>query len=83
MILPYFASFIVFIILLTYEIRKNTRLAKKLEAGFWDREVKANATRKKSLEHLDYIIVPLDSLPFSTENTDEEILDLHDKFQRS
>ena len=81
MILPYFASFIVFIILLTYEIRKNTRLAKKIDEGFWDREVKANSTRKKSLEHLDYLKVPLESLPFHIENTDLEFLDIHARIQ--
>ena len=71
MILPYFASFIVFIILIAYEIRKNTKIARIQEESFWDRETRANSTRKK----------PLDALPFQIMSEDPRILELHQAVQ--
>ena len=32
--------------------------------SFWNREDKANSTRKQDISQLEYITIPLDSLPF-------------------
>ena len=77
MILPYFASFIVFIILIAYEIRKNSRIAKAQEDAFWDRENKANSTRKKSLDDLNYISIQIEMLPFTIMEEDPSIMEIH------
>ena len=81
MILPYFASFIVFIILIAYEIRKNTKIARIQEESFWDRETRANSTRKKPLDALPYVRIPLDALPFQIMSEDPRILELHQAVQ--
>jgi len=44
----------------------------KKKNAFWDREYAANATRKADISGLDYITVPLDTLPFA-ETDDEEL----------
>ena len=59
---PFFASFLVFVAWLTYEISKHSRLDAEKERSFWEKEHRANNTRRKSLDDLPYIAVPLDSL---------------------
>ena len=70
---PFFASFIVFCIWLGYEIHKSRNRAEKAEQDFWEKEAKANQTRRKSLENLDYIKIPFDSLPANTHTEDSLI----------
>lgn len=59
---PFFASFLVFVVWLTYEISKHDKMDAEKERSFWAKEHRANSTRRKSLEDLSYIMVPLDSL---------------------
>lgn len=61
---PFFASFIIFSIILRHQIKKSKNLEIKNEKEFWARENQANSTRKKPLDSLDYIQIPLDHLPF-------------------
>lgn len=61
--LPFLASFIVFIVWLSYEIRKSRDAIEKQQKSFWERERQANRTRKKPLDDLDYIKIPIDKLP--------------------
>lgn len=61
---PLFASFIVLIIWLKYEIGKSNQKERNALHDFLDRENKANSTRKQSLEHLNYVEVPCDLLPY-------------------
>lgn len=60
---PFFASFIVFCLWLGYEIHKSRTKEEQASYDFWEKEAKANSTRKKSLDNLDYIKIPFDSLP--------------------
>lgn len=71
--LPILSSFIVLILVVTHAIKRNNRISKKLEQSFWDRERKANFVRKKSLDNLDYIKIPLEALPMSIMNDTEPI----------
>ncbi|MDD2972708.1 MAG: hypothetical protein PHE02_11325 [Lachnospiraceae bacterium] len=74
--LPFFASFIVFTIWLTYEIKKNSISHQKNHDAFWDKENAANSTRRKSLEHLDYITLPMDKFPMDVMAEDETVRDI-------
>lgn len=56
--IPILASVIVFCIWLAYEIRKHNKKNKKALDSFWEKEQKANATRTKSLDALNYIEIP-------------------------
>lgn len=60
---PIFASFIVFLVWLAYEIKKNNRLYEKIDQDFWEKESMANNVRKKNLDSLPYISVPIELLP--------------------
>lgn len=71
--MPFFASFIIFIILVSYEIAKSRRHTEKKETSFWEKEHMANNTRRKPLDDLKYITIPFDALPVETMADDESI----------
>lgn len=75
--MPFFASFIIFLIWLSYEISKSRRLGEKAQDIYWEREAAANSTRRKPLDHLDYIVIPFDSLPMETMKEDEKVMEFH------
>lgn len=58
-----FASFLVFCAWLAYEISKHKKKQNDALESFWDKERMANASRRKSLDQLNYIRVPWDQLP--------------------
>ena len=72
---PILASLIVFILVLSRAIRRNRQTEEEIEQQFWEREKKANSVRKKSLDHLDYIQIPTETLPLSVPLEDAEALD--------
>jgi tetratricopeptide (TPR) repeat protein len=49
--------------------------------AFWNREYKANATRKTDVSVLPYIIVPIETLPF-TVTKEKELLSIHNNLRR-
>lgn len=63
---------VIMIILLTFAFLRSRAIKKEQAAidGFWDREEQANSTKKKDISQLDYIVIPLDKLPFS--NTEDK-----------
>lgn len=75
---PFFASFIVFCIWLSYEIRKHRKLQEKSADNFWEKEIEANNTRRKSLDDLDYITIPFDSLPMETLKDEPAVKEYHE-----
>jgi len=72
---PIFFTVVILTILLIHNIRKSDRIAKKNREDFYSREVRANSTRRKSLETVDYIVIPYDSLPMDIETDDEIVSD--------
>lgn len=75
--MPFFASFIIFIIWLSYELHKTRRSAEQRENTFWEREAQANSTRRKPLDNLNYITIPFESLPMDIMTEDEKIAECH------
>lgn len=55
MIFPFFASFIIFILVLNNAINRNNKRQQKSEKSFWEQENRANSIRRQSLDSLDYI----------------------------
>ena len=83
---PFLASFILLIVFLNLRMRSVSRKEEQKEANFWERELASNSVRKKSLENLDYIHIPVDLLPFGTagdneilKKSEEELLALKDE----
>ena len=74
---PFFASFIVFIIWLSYELSKHKRMDAEIEQSFWKKERQANNTRRQSLDDLEYITIPFDNLPMDILADDEQVADYH------
>lgn len=63
--IPFLASLFVFLLVLGRALKKNTRTMEQERQSFWQRERAANSVRKKPLDDLDYINIPLDRLPCS------------------
>ena len=71
--ISFFASFIIFCLWLGYEIHKHRNLEAKANEDFWEKEAAANATRRKSLDSLNYIKIPFESLPMDTLPDDPKV----------
>ncbi len=78
---PFFASFIVFGFLFSFSMKRRTKTEKKYVDHFWERERMADSTRRKSLENLDYIAIPLNELPMDILADLPEIKECHDKIR--
>ena len=70
---PVFASFIIFILLVRHNIRRNRRIEEGNEKAFWDRERKANEVRRKPLDDLVYVKPDMSSFPKDVMADDPEI----------
>lgn len=68
-----FIVFVYFIIIVAQATRRQRTLAEKKEQEFWARERKANSVRKKSLDGLNYVKIPLDRLPLDALPEDEKV----------
>lgn len=62
---PFFASFLIFIVVLQHNLRKGKKAQEQSEAAFWKREFSANDVRKRSLDDLVYVkFAATDFYPF-------------------
>ena len=57
------ASTLIIVILIAHNVKRQKKSSEKAEAEFWARERMANSVRRKSLDGLDYITIPLESFP--------------------
>ena len=69
------ASFIVFAIIISFSIKKQARRKNINEADFWTKESQANSVRRKSLDGLRYIHIPLEAFPTHLLNDDPDVMD--------
>ncbi len=83
---PFLASFILLIVFFNLRMRRVSRKEEMREANFWEKEREANSVRKKSLENLEYIHIPIDLLPFGTagdnaalQKAEDELIALKDE----
>lgn len=71
---PFLTIFIVFIIILTYHIKKGDAAQAKVNEEFWEKEHKSNAVRKQDISKLDYITIPFEKIPQKLETSTEKKL---------
>ena len=71
--LPFFASFIVFCIWLTYQLKRQQKKETNASESYWAREAAANNTRKKPLDDVEFITIPFEFLPMDTLKEDSAI----------
>lgn len=71
--IPYIAICVV-IIVIYVNLRASRAMQRdeNIRRSFWDREREANMTRKKSLDGLDYIVIPEDLPPAGVEELSDE-----------
>ena len=75
MIPVFFIITILLVLWVHYQKRRTDRISSQSSEAFWERERQANLTRKKDISNLDYIHVPVNTLPFP-ETDSEEIGDI-------
>ena len=64
--MPIFLLFVIlFAMWIRYEIKKNSQIESDNKTSFIERERQANFARRADIANLDYVSVPLASLPFS------------------
>lgn len=68
---PISGCVLVFLVLLTYKLKKHTHASRKQQEDFWNKELAANTTRKKSLDSLHYITIPTETLPLFHKNNEK------------
>ena len=59
--------FLIFLVLLTYHIKKSKSHQQKVIQDFLDKEQAANHTRKQDISQLNYITIPWEKLPENVE----------------
>lgn len=69
------ASFIVLVIFLSRQLKKQSKIRAQKEESFWSRERRANAVRRKSLDDLNYIKIPLEAFPTRLLNDRADVLE--------
>lgn len=78
---PVFASFLIFIIWLSLNLAKSNRRDETSKQSFWEKERLANSIRRKPLDDLPYITVPLDSLSMHLLPEDEQASEYKEIFR--
>ena len=76
--IPFLATLFLFLLVLGRALKKNTKAMNEQEQSFWQRERAANSVRKKPLDDLEYIFLPLEQLPTAVHSDDaivQECLD--------
>lgn len=68
--IPFLASLFLFLLVLGRALKKSTRTMEAEEQSFWQKERAANSVRKKPLDDLDYIAIPLEQLPTDVHKED-------------
>lgn len=73
--LPFLASFIILLVVVSRLIRKSNRSMEEEKQAFWAKEREANNVRKKTLDNLNYVSIPLNTLPADCHSENEIIQD--------
>jgi hypothetical protein len=69
-----FSSFISICIVFFFRLQITKHKEADIDRKFWERENKANFTKKKPLDNLDYITIPDELLAMRPQNPDDEIM---------
>lgn len=78
---PIFFCVLILCFEIFYHRKKDDRRRERAKQQFWDREAEANTVRRKDLTFLNYLSVPLDSLPMQ-DTGDDEISDYQDTIRK-
>lgn len=76
--LVFLASFLTFIVAIFFLMKNQQKKSKDQEAEFWSREQRANSVRRKSLDGLNYIKIPLEAFPTNLLHDSAEAMECMD-----
>lgn len=68
-------GFIAIVLLVTFNIKRYSRKSKNDEKNFWARESRANSVRRKPLDGLRYIHIPLETFPTHLLNDNTSVME--------
>lgn len=74
----FLASFLVFILAIFFIMKSQQKKSRAQEAEFWSREERANSVRRKPLDNLNYIKIPLEAFPTHLLHDNAEVLECID-----
>lgn len=69
------ASLIALSLFVSGSVRTQNKRSREKEQSFWERETRANSVRRKSLDGLPYIKIPLETFPTHLLQNDETVLE--------
>lgn len=72
---PFLASFLILIIAIRIAIGRSRRKDRNADKEFWQRENDANNVRRKPLDDIEYIHVPMENFPTDVLADDETVID--------
>ena len=72
------ASSFVLMLFVYLMAKRQNRLSDKQNASFWEREARANSVRRKPLDNLHYIMIPLEKFPTHLLRDNPAVLDYID-----
>ena len=80
MVLPFLGLFIMLIAAISFHSKRSSRRQQELNDSFWEREQKANFTRRQDISGLPYINIPFEDFSIGA-FTDEELNEIEEKLQ--
>ena len=80
--LPIFTTVVILSALTWFYMKRSGTQMKKDEEQFWDKELRANSTRKQPLTDLEFITVPYDTLPVTGEVGNQVIMECEESIRR-
>ncbi|MCI9465277.1 MAG: hypothetical protein HFI48_15635 [Lachnospiraceae bacterium] len=78
---PLFASFLIFTVWFTINLARTNRKEEDMKRAFWEKERRANNTRRKPLDNLPYIEIPLERLSMQLLPEDPKAMDCKEIFR--
>ncbi len=78
---PLFASFLIFTVWFTINLARTNRKEEDMKRAFWEKERRANNTRRKPLDNLPYIEIPLERLSIQLLPEDPKAMDCKEIFR--
>lgn len=69
------ASSLIIVILIAHNVKRQNKSKAQAESEFWERERRANSVRRKSLDGLTYISIPLESFPTHILQQDQIVME--------
>ncbi len=73
--IPLLASLFLFFWVFCRQMKRHTRSIQEEQQSFWQKERASNSVRKKPLDNLDYITIPLENLPVNNHTDDDSVAD--------